>query len=98
MTSEPCRHERAAGEAIRDALASLAASDAAMEIATTELLAKDATIGLLDEDVADWASRAVEAEEAIERVRALLGDTNGPLWSARGVREADIRSALEANP
>jgi hypothetical protein len=69
--SEPCRHERAASEAIRDALASLAASDAAMEMATAELLAKDATIGRLDEDVAGWISRAVDAEATIERVKAV---------------------------
>jgi hypothetical protein len=71
IMSEPCRHERAAGEAIRDAVASLAASDAAMEMATAELLAKDATIGRLDEDVAGWISRAVDAEATIERVKAL---------------------------
>ena len=32
----------------------------------------------------------------IERVRALLGDTAGPLWSVRGVRESDLCAALEA--
>jgi len=31
---------------------------------------------------------------AIERVRALLGDHDGPLWSDRGVLEFDIRAAL----
>jgi hypothetical protein len=31
----------------------------------------------------------------IERVRALLGDRDGPLWAVRGVREADIRAAME---
>jgi hypothetical protein len=37
-----------------------------------------------------------DARATIERVRALLGDTAGPLWSVRGVREADLRAALEA--
>jgi hypothetical protein len=36
------------------------------------------------------------AVATIERVRALLGDTQGPLWSVRGVREVDLRAALEA--
>jgi len=36
-----------------------------------------------------------ERDATIERVRALLGDRNGPLWAVRGVREADIRTALE---
>ena len=43
----------------------------------------------------------IEAERdtalaTIGRVRALLGDTGGPLWSVRGVRESDLRTALEA--
>jgi len=33
--------------------------------------------------------------DAIARVEALLGDESGPLWAVRGVREADIRKALE---
>jgi hypothetical protein len=37
-----------------------------------------------------------EALATIGRARALLGDTAGPLWSVRGVREADLRTALEA--
>ncbi len=57
--------------AMDDALRSLAASDAAMKLATTELLARDATIERLDEDVAAWISRAVNAEAIIERVEAL---------------------------
>jgi len=32
---------------------------------------------------------------ALARVGALLGDHDGPLWAVRGVREADIRAALE---
>jgi len=35
------------------------------------------------------------ARAALGRVRALLGDDDGPLWAVRGVREADIRAALE---
>ena len=35
------------------------------------------------------------AKAALGRVRALLGDVDGPLWAVRGVREADIRAALE---
>lgn len=31
----------------------------------------------------------------LDRVQALLGDTDRPLWSVRGVREADLRAALE---
>jgi hypothetical protein len=36
-----------------------------------------------------------EANATIERVRALLGDHDGALWAVRGVREADIRAALD---
>ncbi|HEY8881905.1 MAG TPA: hypothetical protein VIM47_00745 [Dermatophilaceae bacterium] len=36
-----------------------------------------------------------EANATIERVRALLGDRDGALWAVRGVREADIRAALD---
>jgi len=36
-----------------------------------------------------------DALATIGRVRALLGDTAGPLWSVRGVREADLRAALK---
>jgi len=39
-----------------------------------------------------------EAAAAIHRVEALLGDHDGPLWAVRGVREADIRAALEPTP
>ena len=48
-----------------------------------------------------WSATAKVTQErdaalaTIERVRALLGDHDGPLWAARGVREADIRAALE---
>jgi hypothetical protein len=89
--TEPCRHERA----VSDALAELAGVSAEHEQLHADLFEAHATIGRLDEDIAGWISRAVEAEATIERVRALLGDTAGPLWSVRGVREADIRAALE---
>jgi len=36
-----------------------------------------------------------EARAALARVEALLGDHDGPLWAVRGVREADLRAALE---
>jgi len=36
--------------------------------------------------------------DALGRVRALLGDHDGPLWAVRGVREADICAALEPTP
>jgi hypothetical protein len=36
----------------------------------------------------------VTRDATIARVMALLGDHHGPLWAARGVREADIRTAL----
>lgn len=58
-------------------------------------------------DVADGVSEVehlerverqrAEALATIERVRALMGDTDGPLWSVRGVREADLRAALEGS-
>ena len=53
------------------------------------LLAQEARVnlGLLNDIDADAAT--------IERVRALLGDRDGPLWAVRGVREADIRAALD---
>jgi hypothetical protein len=99
VVSEPCRHERAIGEA----LASLAASDAAMEMATTELLAKDVTIGRLDEDIAGWISRAVDAEATIERVRALAEtwEQHAPMCRCtpcvvEHACAADVRAAIEA--
>jgi hypothetical protein len=36
-----------------------------------------------------------QRDATIERLWALLGDHDGPLWAVRGVREADIRKALE---
>ena len=47
---------------------------------------------------AKYQHRTEVAEAALARVRALLGDHDGPLWAARGVREADIRAALEPTP
>ena len=44
---------------------------------------------------AKYQHRAEVAEAALGRVQALLGDVDGPLWAVRGVREADIRAALE---
>ena len=37
----------------------------------------------------------VARDATIDRVKALLGNTKGPLWAVRGVREADIRAALD---
>jgi len=48
-----------------------------------------------DEYLAMVEGQRFRALAAIERVRALLGDHHGPLWAVRGVREADIRAALE---
>ena len=48
----------------------------------------------------EQASLKAERDAAlatIERVKALLGDHDGALWAVRGVREADIRAALEAS-
>ena len=47
---------------------------------------------------ARYQHRAEVAEAALGRVQALLGHTDGPLWAVRGVREADIRAALEPTP
>lgn len=71
-------------------MTSLAASDAAMEMAIAELLAKDATIGRLDEDIAGWISRAMDAEATIERVKVITADPNAALVIDR------IRAALES--
>ena len=42
-----------------------------------------------------FSADLAERDATIERVRALLGDHDGALWAVRGVREADIRAALE---
>ena len=48
------------------------------------------------DQIIDRLAAGLRAKDAtIERVRALLGDRDGPLWAVRGVREADIRAALE---
>ena len=49
----------------------------------------------VDEYLAESLAREVDKDATIERVRALLGDRDGPLWAVRGVREADIRAALD---
>jgi len=54
------------------------------------------------EDMRDRASIERDALRArnerqhatLTKIRALLGDHDGPLWAVRGVREADIRKAL----
>ena len=68
-------------DAERDA-ASKALQDASAMVAT-----KDAAIDAMAVVIND-------RDATIERVRALLDNTDGPLWAARGVREADIRTAL----
>ena len=51
-----------------------------------------------DEYLAMVEGQRERALATIERVKALLGDRDGPLWAVRGVREADIRAALEPTP
>jgi hypothetical protein len=48
-----------------------------------------------DDEVVQLLRERDAALATIGRVRALLGDMAGPLWSVRGVREADLRAALE---
>lgn len=69
---------------------------AAMAVADCEIKdVRDRRTDLLDEVIGRLEAERDEALATIKRVRALLGDTAGPLWSVRGVREADIRDALE---
>ena len=53
---------------------------------------QEATIGLLDEDVAGWISRAVGAEDTVERIKAIVADPQATLVVDR------IRAALEEVP
>lgn len=52
-----------------------------------------ATIGRLDEDVAGWISRAVDAEATIERVEALLD--RAPMSQTGHVPIELVRAALK---
>ena len=51
----------------------------------------------LELSIFNLAADLADRDATIERVRALLGHHNGPLWAVRGVREADIRAALEGS-
>ena len=86
--SEPCRHEREFAGTQRDTLTSFIKTSGALVKMTAERTALKVSVFELAADLAD-------RDATIERVRALLGDHDGALWAARGVREADIRAALE---
>jgi hypothetical protein len=67
-------HRHGVARAIDDALASLAASDAAMEIASAELRAQDATIDRFERAYLDARALNISQSAMIERVRALVAD------------------------
>ena len=51
-----------------------------------------------DRECQGFKAAIAQRDATIERVSALLGDRDGPLRAVRGVREADIRAALEGKP
>ena len=83
----------------RDTLTSFIKTSGALVKVTAE---RDALRAALAESEAEWQAESDARDQdfadysaTIERVRALLGRHNGPLWAVRGVRESDIRAALE---
>jgi hypothetical protein len=84
--SEPCKHER--GLVDLDDLDDVVRLRLDLRDARAMVATKDAAIDAM-------AAVIVARDATIGRVRALLDDIAGPLWSVRGVREADLRAALE---
>jgi len=89
--SEPCKHERLDDlDLCHNASQWRVAWQAALVGHSDAITLGSAVIERLTAERDDGLA-------TIERVRALLGDHDGALWAVRGVREADIRAALESS-
>jgi len=102
--SEPCRHEREFAGTQADTLTSFIKTSGALvkmtaerDAARVEVERRTLVTNAMKVSIFNLAADLADRDATIERVRALLGHHNGPLWAVRGVREADIRAALEGS-
>ena len=73
----------------------LVAVTAERDAARAEVERRTLVTNAMKVSIFNLAADLADRDATIARIQALLGDHDGPLWAVRGVREADIRAALE---